>query len=148
LAHGEAAERNGAEAPAAPRLDLEHLAAEAEAAPEWISRLVEIGAIAPAADGTFGRGDVIRARVVAAFEAEGFSLDQMATAIRERAIALESLPLFYPDPSPRTGRSFGEFVEELGPRGELVSSILGAMGLSAPAATSRRGAWRSHSSGR
>ncbi len=112
-------------------LDLQGLALEAETTPERIRRLVEIGAIIPQADGTFHRGDVVRSRVVAAFEAEGFSLDQMATAIRERAIALQSVPLFYPDPSPRTGRTYGAFVEELGPRGRLVAPALAAMGLSA-----------------
>jgi adenylate cyclase len=114
------------------RLELEQLALEAESTPERIRHLVEIGAIVAAPDGTFRRGDVIRSRVVAAFEAEGFSLDQMATVIRERAIALDTLDLFYPDPSPRTGRSFGEFVEEVGPRGHLVAPALSAMGLSAP----------------
>lgn len=115
------------------QLDVAELASEAETTPEWIGRLVEIGAIVPAADGTFSRGDVIRARVVAAYEAEGFSLDQMEIALRENAIALGSIPLFYPDPSPRTGRTYGEFVATLGERGALVGSILGAMGLSAPA---------------
>jgi adenylate cyclase len=115
------------------RLDVIALAGEAETTPERIDRLVEIGAITPAADGTFDRDDVIRARVVSAFEAEGFSLDQMETALREHAIDLRSTPLFYPDPSPRTGRTYGEFVGTLGDRGELVGSILGAMGLTAPA---------------
>lgn len=115
------------------RMDLETLASEAETTPERIRRLVDIGAIVPAADGTFDRGDVIRARVVSAFEAEGFSLDQMEVAIRERAIALHSLHLFYPDPNPRTGRTFGQFIDELGPRGALVGPILAAMGLTAPA---------------
>jgi adenylate cyclase len=116
----------------AQRLDVEALALEAETTPDRIRRLVEIGAIAPAGDGTFERGDVIRVRVVSAFEAEGFSLDQMARAIAERAIDLGSLPLFYPDPSPRTGRTFEEFTRQLGPRGELAGSVLAAMGLSAP----------------
>jgi adenylate cyclase len=115
------------------RLTLDELASEAESTPEGIRQLVEIGAIAAGPDGSFDRGDVIRARVVGAFEAEGFSLEQMAVAIRERAISLDSLPLFYPDPSPRTGRTYGEFAAELGERGELVGTLLGAMGLSAPA---------------
>jgi adenylate cyclase len=122
-------------------MDLEALANEAETTPERIRRLVEIGALVPAADGTFDRGDVVRSRVVSAFEAEGFSLDQMATAIRENAIALGQVHLFYPDPSPRTGRTFGEFIAELGPRGSLVGPILSAMGLTAPAPdASTRGA--------
>lgn len=114
------------------RLDAAELASEAETTPERVARLVEIGAITPAADGTFDRGDVIRARIVAAFEAEGFSLEQMATALREKAINLSFTPLFYPDPSPRTGRTYGEFVVTLGERGPLLGSILGAMGLTAP----------------
>ena len=115
------------------RLTLDELASEAESTPEGIRQLVEIGAIAAGPDGSFDRGDVIRARVVGAFEAEGFSLEQMAVAIRERAISLDPCTLFYPDPSPRTGRTYGEFAAELGERGELVGTLLGAMGLSAPA---------------
>lgn len=120
---------NGTEA---ARLDIDALASEAETTTERITRLVQIGAIQPAADGTFDRGDVVRARVVSAFEAEGFSLDQMEIAIRERAIALHSVHLFYPNPSPRTGRTFGQLVEDLGPRGALIGPILAAMGLTAP----------------
>jgi adenylate cyclase len=114
------------------RLELDELAYEAKTTADRIERLVEIGAIVPGPDGSFQRADVIRSRVVAAFEAEGFSLEQMATAIREHAIALDTLHLYYPDPSPRTGRSYRELMEELGPRGELVGSVLSAMGLSAP----------------
>lgn len=117
----------------AVRLDAAALANEAETTPERVRRLVEIGALIPAEDGTFDRGDVVRARVVSAFEAEGFSLEQMEVAIREHAIALHSVHLFYPDPSPRTGRTFGDLVAELGPRGALVGPILSAMGLTAPA---------------
>jgi adenylate cyclase len=115
------------------QLELGEFALEAETTPERIAQLVEIGAIVPAPDGGFNRGDVIRSRVVAAFEAEGFSLEQMATAIRARAIALDSLHLFYPDPSPRTGRTYGELIADLGPRGRLVAPALAAMGLSSPA---------------
>ena len=130
-------EEHGARPPllqaiAPARLTADELASEAETTRERIDRLVEIGALAPGPDGGFDRGDVIRARVVAAFEAEGFSLEQMAVAIRERAISLDSLPLFYPDPSPRTGRTYGEFAAELGERGDMIGAILGAMGLSAP----------------
>jgi adenylate cyclase len=115
------------------RLDAEQLAREAEATPERIRQLVEMGAIVPAPDGSFGRGDVVRVRAVAAFEAGGFSLEQMATALRERAITLQAWDLFYPDPGPRTGRSFADFMAELGRRGDLVPPALQAMGLPAPA---------------
>ncbi|HJW21868.1 MAG TPA: adenylate/guanylate cyclase domain-containing protein [Candidatus Limnocylindrales bacterium] len=116
----------------AQRLELDELAYEAKTTAERIERLVDIGAIVPGPDGSFQRADVLRSRVVAAFEAEGFSIDQLAIAIREHALVLDSVHLFYPDPSPRTGRSYRELVEQLGPRGGLVGSVLSAMGLSAP----------------
>jgi adenylate cyclase len=118
--------------PSAPGLSLEELAYEAETTPERIRELIAIGAFGAAADGTFNRGDVLRARSVFAFEAEGFSLEQMAVAIRERAIALHSVHLFYPDPSPRTGRTYGELTQKLGSRGAILGSVMSAMGLTAP----------------
>src|SRR5215207_4401967 len=114
------------------RLDVETLAFEAETTIERLEELVAIGAIVPGEDGRYNRGDVIRSRVVGAFESEGFSLEQIGIAIRERALALGTLELFYPDPSARTGRSFGEYMDTLGERGDLLPSVLGAMGLSAP----------------
>jgi adenylate cyclase len=114
------------------RLTDEQLAFEAETSVERVHELLEMGAIKAGADGTFDRGDVVRARVVGAFEAEGFSIEQMATAIRERAVLLDGIHVAYPMPSPRTGRTYGEFVESLGPRGHLVGPVMSAMGLSAP----------------
>ena len=113
-------------------LTRDELALEAEAGIAYIDHLIEIGAVKPRDDGRFERGDVIRARVIAAFEAEGFSLDQMATAIREGAIAIDVVPLFYPDPSLRSGRTFGQLATDLGERGRLVGPVLQAMGLSGP----------------
>jgi adenylate cyclase len=113
-------------------LTSDELAFEAETTVERVRELVEIGAIKPRPDGCFSRGDVVRARVVGAFEAEGFSLEQMATAIRERAVLLDGIHVAYPMPSLRTGRTFGEFIASLGPRGTLVGPVMVAMGLSAP----------------
>lgn len=124
----------GTTTPVAPseRIDAAELASEAETTTERVTQLVEIGAINPAPDGTFTRGDIVRARVVGAFEAEGFSLDQMAVAIRERAVLLDGIHVAYPSPSPRTGRTFGEFAADLGDRGHLVGPVMAAMGLSTP----------------
>ena len=116
----------------ADRLSLEAFVREAETTPGRLWRLIEIGAITPI-DGTFGRGDVIRSRLLDAFVAAGIDLDHIAIGIRERAMTLEFVDLFYPEPSPRTGRSFADFVADLGGRGELLGSALVAMGLPAPA---------------
>lgn len=114
------------------RLSLDAFVHEAETAPAHVARLVEIGAITPI-DGTFGRGDVVRSRLLDAFVAAGIDLDHIAIGIRERAMTLEFVDLFYPEPSPRTGRSFAEFAADLGERGELLAPALAAMGLPAPA---------------
>lgn len=114
------------------RLTPEELAAEAETTPERVARLAEIHAIRRGDDGRFDRGDVVRLRLLDAFEAEGVSLDHVALGIRERAITLDFIDLFYPDPSPLTGRSFAAFAASLGPRGHLLNPAIVAMGLPAP----------------
>lgn len=119
------------------RLDIDELALEADTTPERIRELAAIGAMRPDELGRFNRGDVIRSRLLAAFEAEGVTLEQVAVGIRERAFTLEFIDLFYPDPSPLTGRTFGEFVDGLGSRGHLVGPALVAMGLPAPSRDSR-----------
>ena len=128
-------EREPARAPtpgADDRLSLDAFVHEAETTPEHVARLIEIGAITPV-DATFDRGDVVRSRLLDAFVAAGIDLDHIAIGIRERAMTLEFVDLFYPEPSPRTGRSFAEFGADLGDRGELLGPALAAMGLPAPA---------------
>jgi adenylate cyclase len=114
------------------RLDIEQLASEAETTPERIERLVAVGAIRPDDEGRFGGGDIVRSRLLAAFEAEGVTLEQIALGIRERAMTLEYVDLFYPPPSPRTGRTFEEFIEASGERGRVLPQAMAAMGLPVP----------------
>jgi adenylate cyclase len=113
------------------RLDLEAFAREAETSVERVERLVEIGALTPI-DGAYSDGDVVRSRLLASFEAAGIGLDHVATGIRERAMTLEYVDLFYPHPGPRTGRTFGDLVADLGDRGELLGPAVAAMGLPTP----------------
>ena len=116
----------------ADRLDLEAFAREAETTPDRVERLVEIGALRPDETGTFSQGDLVRSRLLAAFEAEGVTLEQIEIGVRERAMTLEYVDLFYPPPSPRTGRSFQSFVEALGERGPVLVPAMAAMGLPVP----------------
>jgi class 3 adenylate cyclase len=113
-------------------LDLERFTLEAETTPARVDRLVAIGAIRPDKDGSFSVGDVIRSRLLAAFEAEGVTLDQIAIGIRDRAMTLEYVDLFYPPPSPRTGRTFEDFVETTGERARVLPQAIAAMGLPVP----------------
>jgi adenylate cyclase len=113
------------------RLGLEAFAAEAGTSVERVHRLVEIGAIVPV-DGTFSEGDVIRSRLIETFEAAGIGLDHIAIGIRERAMTLEFVELFYPLPGSLSGRSYAAFAAELGDRGSLLAPAIAAMGLPAP----------------
>jgi adenylate cyclase len=114
------------------RLTLAQLSAEAETTPERIQRLVQIGAIRPDPDGTFSGGDVLRSRLLAAFEEAGITLEQIEMALRERAMSLDYIELFYPAPSPRTGRDVRAFAADLGERGRLLGPAVAAMGLPSP----------------
>jgi adenylate cyclase len=113
------------------RLSRKALAREAETSVGRVDRLVEIGAIVPV-DGTFGAGDVVRVRLIAELEAAGIALEHIATGIRERAMTLQYVELFYPHPGPATGRTYAEFADELGDRGSLLGPAVAAMGLPAP----------------
>ena len=113
------------------RLGLEAFAAEASTSVERVRRLVEIGAIVPV-DGAFSDGDVVRSRLLESFEAAGIELDHIAIGIRERAMTLEFVELFYPHPGSLSGRSYEAFAAELGERGPLLAPAIAAMGLPAP----------------
>ena len=113
------------------RLGLEAFAAEAGTSVERVRRLVEIGAIVPV-DGAFSDGDVVRSRLLESFEAAGIELDHIAIGIRERAMTLEFVELFYPHPGSLSGRSYEAFAAELGERGPLLAPAIAAMGLPAP----------------
>jgi adenylate cyclase len=113
------------------RLDLDAFVREAETSVERVGRLVEIGALVPV-DGTFSEGDVVRSRLLDSLETAGIGLDHIATGIRERAMTLQYVELFYPHPGPRTGRTFEAFVADLGDRGPLLAPAIAAMGLPSP----------------
>jgi class 3 adenylate cyclase len=114
------------------RLTLSELAREADTTAARIERLVEIGAIKPSDDGSFSRGDVLRATLVEAFEQAGIGLDHIELGIAERLMAFDFADLLYRVPGPRSTRSFAEFVAAQGERGRLVPPILAAMGLVQP----------------
>jgi adenylate cyclase len=113
------------------RLGLAAFAVEAGTSVERVRRLVEIGALVPL-DGTFNDGDVVRSRLIESFEAAGIDLDHIATGIRERAMTLEYVELFYPHPGPLSGRTYEAFAAELGDREPLLGPAIAAMGLPAP----------------
>jgi adenylate cyclase len=55
--------------------------------PGYVDRLVELGILTPGAGGTFGPGDVLRARWVQSLERAGVPLQGMAAAVRDGALS-------------------------------------------------------------
>jgi len=113
------------------RLDLRAFIDEAETSEARVDRLIEIGAITPI-DGTFSYGDVVRSRVLAAFEAAGIALEHVAIGLREQTMTLEYVDRFYPDPGRRSGRTYAAFAAELGELGDRLGPAVAAMSLPAP----------------
>jgi adenylate cyclase len=119
------------------RLTRDELAVETRTTSSRIDELVAIGALHPDTDGAFTSVDVQRARIVDAYEAGGIGLELLALAIARRWTTFDHVEDLYPDPAPRSGRSFAEFREAIGPRGARLDSLLAAFGLPVPDPDSR-----------
>ena len=57
----------------------------------FVDRLLELGVLAPAADGTFGPGDVQRVRLVEACDRAGMTAEAIAGAVAAGRLHLEFL---------------------------------------------------------
>jgi len=77
----------------------------------------------------------MRVQAITAFESAGITLEQIGAGIRERTMTLDYIDLFYPDPGPLSGRTYGEFEASLGPRARLLGPALTALGLPRPSAS-------------
>jgi adenylate cyclase len=77
-------------------MSQETLAARAGVEPAWVGRLVELGILRPAEDGSFSTGDVRRARLLDELEQAGVSLDAMAEVLARGDLSLATfdLPVF------------------------------------------------------
>lgn len=64
------------------------VAHEASVSPAFVRRLVELGILSPAADGTLSEGDVRRARVIHSLDAGGMPLEAIGEATRRGTIDL------------------------------------------------------------
>lgn len=93
----------------------------------FVDRLLELGVVVPAADGTFGKGDIQRVRLVAACDRAGLS----AEAIGE-AVAAGRLPLGFMDlPQYRWSElgteTYGELAARLGIPFEVIRETSAAL---------------------
>ena len=86
----------------------------------------------PEPDGSFDTADVVRARIVDAYEAAGIGLDLIGLAIERRWTTFERTEDLYPDAGRTSSRSVAEFRASLGDRGHLLAPLLAAFGLPSP----------------
>jgi adenylate cyclase len=105
------------------------LAARARVAPELVERLVELGILGPA---PYGLGDVRRARLVAACERAGLSLEGIAAAIADGRLSLAFLDLVAIAGRPLTDTTYADLCGEQGLPMELVQRVHEASGLGRP----------------
>lgn len=116
----------------ATRLTRDELAAEADISPERVDDLVRIGVLQPEPDGSFDPADVVRARIVDAYEGAGIGLDLIGLAIERRWTTFERTEDLYPDAGRTSNRSVAEFRASLGDHGHLLAPLLAAFGLPSP----------------
>jgi len=107
------------------------LAIEAEADESYVERMIELGVLTPDA-GTFTWVDIYRVRTIRSLEEAGIPLERLAPEFTSGRLSLAFLELMMPRPSPRTGRTFAEFVETLAGRGEFASQVYEMLGLANP----------------
>jgi class 3 adenylate cyclase len=115
-------------------LSEHELVRQAGSTPERIRQLVELSLLAGDGDGRFGPADVQRVQIIAAYEQGGISVEDLAEAVRERRITFDYSDRIYPAASPPSGRTVGDLITELGPRGALLPDVLAALGLPRPSA--------------
>ncbi len=116
----------------AARLTRDGLATEADVTPERVDDLVRAGVLRPNPDGSFDSADVVRARIVDAYEAAGIGLDLIGLAIERRWTTFERTEDLYPDAGRTSNRTVAEFRTSLGDRGHLLAPLLAAFGLPSP----------------
>jgi adenylate cyclase len=80
----------------------------------FVERLLELGVLAPAADGTFGRGDVQQVRLVEACDRAGMSAEAIAEAVAAGRLHLEFLDAPQYRWSELRTETYGELAARLG----------------------------------
>ena len=111
------------------RYEIDEAAERAGVSLDELRRLVELGIIAPDAEGRFTAGDVRRVGLVESLTAAGIPLDGLGAAIRSGQVSLDFLdePV-YERFSALSGVTFAQFAERTGVPVQLLMLIREAAG--------------------
>ncbi len=114
-------------------LSEEELLRRAGTTRERVQELVELGILAPRteSDEPFRSGDAMRIQLVEELETSGVPPARVAEALGEGALSLSYLDRF-PDPPPRSRRTFAELCDEVGIPFDLLDRIYAGFGLRRP----------------
>jgi adenylate cyclase len=115
------------------RLSQRDVAERAGVDLEFVTRLVDVGVLAPAADGTFTEGDVRRTRLYQGLERTGLPLEAIREALDAGELSFEWLdaPL-YDLIAPLSPRTFRDVATETGIPLELLRVLREAIGFALP----------------
>jgi adenylate cyclase len=94
----------------------------------FVARLVDLGLVAPAADGTFGIGDVQRSRLLEACDRAGMGVELIAEATESGSLSLAFMDAPQYRWSSLKNETYGELVARLGLPFELVRDVGIALG--------------------
>jgi adenylate cyclase len=117
----------------ADRLTEDELSRRSASSVERIRQLVEIGILAPGADGRFPRRDVMLARVVAYLQNLGIDAADLGRALESGHLTLGYLQAAGRQ-QPRSGSTHAEAADRIGLSFDILERIYVAFGLRAPAA--------------
>ena len=118
--------------PDAPTLSADELAALVGDSSERIAELTATGVVVPDSAGRYSPGDAHRVRIVDGFEAAGVPLDALIRAQDAGLISVAYYDELHAPPGRPSGRSYAAFLEAIGQEGEVLPSVLGALGIAAP----------------
>ena len=120
------------QSPGGWRLSWEELARRSGATAERLRHLVDVGVLEPASeDLPFRSGDIHRVRAVAALEASGVALEEIAQAIAAGELSLGYLD-YVAQPPPVLEQTHAELCAELGIPFEALERVYLAFGLPQP----------------
>jgi hypothetical protein len=101
----------------------------------YVARLTDVGALAPAEDGTFSEGDARRARLYRALEGSGLPMDALVQAVERGKLSFAFLDVSVFDRFSRLSpRTFREVSSEEAIPLELLLLVREAVGLAQPEA--------------
>ena len=111
---------------------MDELAQRSGTSRAHLEELIRIGALEPAQDQTFDWNDVQRVSIVAAYQAGGIGVDDLAAALRDGNMTFAYSASIYPAPSPPTSDTVASVADGAGVSADSVRDIYLAMGLPPP----------------